>query len=277
MTTPRRTKPPSIAGSHELLDAVAALLTKATSALFITGPGVSADSGLSSYRGIPGLRQKTPEDGQVFEAALSKQMLETKPELTWKYLLRMEQQIKAAQPNRTHEVLVKLERQLKRTAIMTINVDRLHQRAGSHNVIEMHGAMFDLLCARCELSRRYENYDSFDIPPRCGSCGGVLKPDMPLFGEALPVDPFTRLQQELDEGFDIVFALGCPTMFPYLARPILLARAAGQPTIEICETKSEVSEIVDFRFKAKVESVMGAVWDLYESKTRKTPTSNQAE
>ena len=264
--TARRTKPPSLAGNRrELLDAVGVLLSQARSALFITGPGVSHDSGLSHYRGISGLRRKKPEDGKVFEAALSIEMLRRKPELTWKYLLRMEEQIRTAVPNRTHEVLVKLEREIKRTSIMTINIDRLHQRAGSRNVIEMHGALFDLLCSTCEISTRHTTFDALDIPPLCKTCGHVLRPDMPLFGEALPVDPFTRLQQELDEGFDIVFAIGVPTMFPYLARPVLLARAAGIPTVEIGPQSSEISEVVDFRFKATTESVMGAVWDVYKA------------
>jgi NAD-dependent deacetylase len=266
MTQQRRTKPPAPGGSRrELLDAVGVLLTQARSALFITGPGASHDSGLSHYRGISGLRRKKPEDGKVFEAALSAEMLKRRPEMTWKYLLRMEEQIKAAQPNRAHEVLVKLEGEIKRTTIMTINIDRLHQRAGSRNVIEMHGALFDLLCGRCELSRRYESFDALDIPPKCKACGTVLRPDMPLFGEALPVDPFTRLQAELDEGFDIVLAIGCPTMFPYLARPILLARAAGVPTVEIGAHQSEVSDLVDFKFKATTDSVMGAIWDVYKA------------
>lgn len=264
--TPRRTRPPSVAGNRrELLDAVGVLLSQARSALFITGPGVSQDSGLSHYRGIAGLRRKKPEDGKVFEGALSIEMMRRKPELSWKYLLRMEEQIRAAVPNRAHEVLVKLEREIERTSIMTINIDRLHQRAGSRNVIEMHGALFDLLCPSCEISTRHETFDALDMPPKCKTCGAQLRPDMPLFGEALPVDPFTRLQHELDEGFDIVFAIGVPTMFPYLARPVLLACEAGIPTVEIGPQSSEISEVVDFRFKATTDSVMGAVWDVYKA------------
>ncbi len=252
-------------GRRELLDAVGLLLIQAGSALFITGPGVSQESGLSHYRGIAGLRHKKPEDGRVFEAALSIEMLQRKPEMTWKYLLRMEEQIRAAAPNRTHEVLVKLEREIPRTTIMTTNVDRLHQRAGSRNVIELHGAIFDLMCSACELSTRHETFDALDIPPTCKACGAQLRPDMPLFGEALPTDPFTRLELELEQGFDIVFAIGTPTMFPYLARPILLARAAGIPTVEVGSQQSEISELVDFRFKASAESVMGAIWDVYSA------------
>ncbi len=266
MTSKSRSKRPTLqGGNRELLDAVGVLLTQARSALFITGPGVSSESGLSHYRGIAGLRRTKPEDAKLFEAALSIDMLRRRPEMTWKYLLRMEEQVRAAAPNRTHEVLVKLEREIKRTTIMTINVDRLHQKAGSRNVIEMHGALFDLLCPTCELSTRHETFDKLDMPPKCKTCGAQLRPDMPLFGEALPRDPFTRLEQELEEGFDIVFAIGAPTMFPYLARPVLLARAAGIPTVEIGPQPSEISDIVDFRFKASTQSVMGAIWDVYKA------------
>jgi NAD-dependent deacetylase len=225
-----RGRPTTRAGERrERLDAVGSLLTQARSALFITGPALSAESGLTHYRGIAGLARKSPQDGKLIEAAMSADVLARKPKLTWRYLLEMDQAVGAARPNRGHEVLVALEGALERSAIMTINVDRLHQRAGSRNVIEMHGALHDLLCTRCELSTRHENYSRLPVPPLCAICGSVLRPDMPLFGESLPADPFTRLQAELDLGFDIVFAIGVTTMFPYLARPLLLAKQEGLP------------------------------------------------
>src|SRR4029077_3939036 len=108
-------------------------------------------SGLTHYRGLPGLQRKAQGDGKLIEAALSIETLSRKPKLTWRYLLEMDRCVGAAVPNRGHEVLVALERALERSTIMTINVDRLHQRAGSRNVIEMHGALHDLLCTRCEM------------------------------------------------------------------------------------------------------------------------------
>lgn len=261
MTT--RIKGPSAANlQRELIDAVGVLLSQARSALFITGPGVSMDSGLPMYRGIPGLVRKKPEDGRLFETALSVETLRRKPEMTWKYLLRMEASIRAVQPNRAHAVLLAIATKVERCTIMTVNVDRLHQRAGSKDVIEMHGALFDLLCWRCELSTRHDSFDALDIPPKCPTCGETLRPDMPLFGEALPADPFTRLQAELDTGFDMVFAIGVGTMFPYLARPVLLARSEGIPTIEIGAQRTEVSEVVDFRFKGTPSTVLDAIWSV---------------
>ncbi len=249
---------------RELLDAVGALLTQARSALFITGPALSADSGLVHYRGLPGLSRKTPSDGKMIEAALSNEALARKPKLTWRYLLEMDRQVVAARPNRGHEVLVGLERALQRSTIMTINVDRLHQRAGSRNVIEMHGALHDLLCPRCEMSTRHENYSQLPVPPICAICGSVLRPDMPLFGESLPADPFTRLQAEIDIGFDLVFAIGVSTMFPYLARPLLLAKQEGIPTVEIAQNHTDMSDVVDFAFKGSPTKILELVWEVFE-------------
>jgi NAD-dependent deacetylase len=87
---------------------------------------------------------------------------------------------------------------------------------------------------------------------------------MPLFGEQLPADPFTRLQAELDEGFDLVFAIGVTMMVPYLARPLLVAKAEGIPTIEIGTQTTDVSDVVDFRFKGSPMRVLDLIADAYQ-------------
>jgi NAD-dependent protein deacetylase/lipoamidase len=256
---------------RELVDAVGVLLTQARSALFITGPGLSAESGLEHYRGISGLQRKTAHDGKLIEAALSVDMLARKPKLTWRHLLEMDHAIGAARPNRGHEVLVSLDRSLDRSTIMTVNIDRLHQRAGSRNVIEMHGAMHDLRCTRCEMSTRHESYSELAMPPLCAICGRVLRPDMPLFGEPLPGDPFTRLEAELDIGFDIVFAIGVSTMFTYLARPLLLAKQEGIPTVEIAHAPTELSEVVDFAFTGSAAKILDLIWDVFAQLAARRP------
>lgn len=255
---------------RELLDAVGVLLSQARSALFITGAGLSTDAGVPSYRGVLGLQRKRPEDGKIFEAALAIETLHAKPAMTWKYLHHMEQNIRAAKPTRGHEIITSLERELQRTAVMTVNIDRMHQRAETRNVIEMHGALFDLRCTRCEITTRHHSFDRLDMPPRCATCTSVLRPDMPLFGEPLPEEPFARLQEQLDQGFDLVIAIGVTTMYSYLARPILLARSEGLPTVEIGETNTEVSDLVDFRFKGNPTTVLGQIWDVYKQMPRKT-------
>lgn len=261
MARPRSTTRAEL--SREAVDAVAGLLTQARSALFITGPGLSADSGLPHDRGFPGLTRKNASDGRLIEAAMSATSLMQKPELTWRYLLDMDRAVTAARPNRGHEVLAALERALPRTMIMTTNVDRLHQRAGSRNVIEMHGALHDLLCPRCEISTRHQGYARLVIPPVCAICGTGLRPDMPLFGEALPADPFTRLQAELDLGFELVLSIGIATQAPYLARPLLLAKQDAIPTVEIGVRRSELSDIVDFALKGSPMKILGLIWEIF--------------
>ncbi len=259
MSTSRTARGPAT----EAIDAVATLLTQVTSALFITGPALSAESGLTHYRGVAGLARRTSEDGKRYEAALSVQGLAQRPKLTWQVLLEMDRMVHAAQPNAGHRALVALERALPRLTIMTINVDRLHQRAGARDVIEMHGALHDLRCARCELTTRHDSYAGLPTPPRCATCGDVLRPDMPLFGESLPPDPFTQLQAELERGFDLVCAAGITTMFPYLARPLLLAKQDGIPTVEIGQTNTDVSELVDFKVAASPAHTLASIADVF--------------
>jgi NAD-dependent deacetylase len=248
---------------REWLDAVGVLLTQARSALFITGASLTADSGVAMFRGLPGVRRERGLDARALEASLSIDVLRANPSATWKLLLDMDASVRAARPNRGHEVIALLERELPRVTIVTANIDRLHQRAGSRTVIEMHGALHDLLCTRCELSTRHEGFDRLAIPPACPACGTVLRPDMPLFGEALPADPFTRLQAELDQGFDLVVAVGVPVMSPYLARPLLVAKSEGIPTVEIGTQSTDVSDLVDFRFRGSPARVLALIWEVY--------------
>lgn len=270
MTTRRSRTTTSSGLRREHLDAVALLLSQARSALFITGPGLTADSNIVHYRGIPGLVRKKPEDGPIIEAALTPEALAAKPGITWRYLLEMDRHVRAAQPNRGHEVIAALAQELRRCVVMTTAIDRLQQRAGAKDVLEMHGALHDLLCPRCEISRRTTGFEDLDLPPRCPTCNGVLRPDMPLFGEALPPDPFTRLQAELETGFDLVIAVGVNTMFPYLARPILVAKSEGTPTVEICPGQTDVSEIVDFRFRGTPARVLDQIFASYKLLPRDT-------
>jgi len=254
-----------VAGTNrDAIGAIARLLVDARSALFITGSGLSTDSDLPVYRGLPGLEARTREDGKQLEQTLSTAMLARAPMTTWRLLLDMDARVRGVRPNVGHRVLARFEQQLPRCTIVTTNVDRLHQRAGSRNVIEMHGALYDLLCTRCELAVRHERFDRLAMPPTCGTCGDVLRPDMPLFGEAVPADPFTRLQSELDEGFNVVLVIGVREMPPYVARPLLVAKSEGIPTVELAARTSELSDVVDLRIAASPADVLGAIAATYD-------------
>ncbi|MCE9574216.1 MAG: NAD-dependent protein deacylase [Deltaproteobacteria bacterium] len=250
----------------ELADAVAAVLGKARRALFITGAGISADSGLPTYRGIGGLYDGAAADeGLPIETILSGEMMARRPELTWKHLHRMELACRGAEPNRGHEILAELEQRLDRTLVFTQNVDGLRRVAGSKNVIAIHGDLHDLRCTACHWRTRVPDFAQLSFPPRCPECRAIVRPEVVLFGEALPPGPFQQFEDELAKGFDVVFAIGTSALFPYIARPVLVARSEGIPTVEINPGDTDLSEVVQYRLKATARTALKAIWAAYKA------------
>lgn len=249
----------------DVVDRVATLLAGADSALFITGAGISADSGLPTYRGVGGLYNRTDtEDGIPIEHALSGQMFNVRPELTWKYIYQIESACRSARPNRAHEIMAALEERLDRVWVLTQNVDGFHIAAGSQNVIEIHGSIRELRCTRCAWSQTVDDYGGLgEQTPRCPECRAVVRPDVVLFGELLFMDRLATLQAELARGFDMVFSIGTTSVFPYIAEPVVAASRAGKPTVEINPQESEVSHLVDHRLRAGARDALEAVWRAY--------------
>jgi NAD-dependent deacetylase len=238
----------------------AALFSDATSVLFITGAGLGADSGLPTYRGVGGLYQDSrTEDGVPVEVALSGGMMKTRPELTWKYIAEIERACRTARPNRGHEVIAAFGRRVPRTVVLTQNVDGFHLEAGSREVIEIHGNLRKLRCTECSHRRVVRDYSQLDIPPRCPACGGVVRPDVVLFGESLPEPAVRRLRDELVHGFDLLVTVGTKASFPYVSSPIVEARRTGGKTIEIDPGETEVTPFVDLKLASKAAETLGAI------------------
>jgi NAD-dependent deacetylase len=240
------------------------LLAGARSALFITGAGISADSGLPTYRGIGGLydREET-EEGIPIELALSGRMLAVRPEIAWKYIYQIESACRGARYNRAHEIIALFEQRLSRTWVLTQNVDGFHRDAGSRNVIEIHGTVRTLLCTGCTWRASVTDYSRIVIPPACEDCGALVRPDVVLFGEMLPRAAHLELDAQLQMGFDIVFSIGTTSAFPYIAQPVVRACRAGIPTVEINPGDTEVSGLVEYRLRARARDAFEAIWSAY--------------
>jgi len=236
--------------AESALGAAAEILSDADSVLFVTGAGMSADSGLPTYRGIGGLYEtEITEEGVAIEDALSGQMLRRDPALCWKYIHQIERACRGARFHEGHAVLARLEQRGKRTCILTQNVDGFHRDAGSRNVIEIHGNLRRLSCMVCDWTRQVESYADLEIPPRCPECSAWVRPDVVLFGEALPLAALASLERELRMGFGAVFVIGTTAVFPYIAAPVAAARAAGVPCVEVNPGRSAVSQLVDVRLE----------------------------
>jgi NAD-dependent deacetylase len=242
------------------------LLRKSRNILFITGAGLSADSGLPTYRGIGGLYEdRDPVENIPIELLLSGESLSARPDLTWKYLLQIEQACRPARPNRGHEVIAAIESRFERVWVLTQNVDGFHHRAGSRNVIDIHGDLHRIRCMRCRYRQAVENYSGFSVPPRCPECRGVLRPDVVLFGEELPGRQLATYQAETQRGFDLVISVGTTSAFPYISEPVLAAYHSGKPTIEINPGETQVTEFVTVKISHRAAPALSAIWSAYNS------------
>lgn len=238
-------------------DQVAALTAAARRILFVTGAGISADSGLPTYRGIGGLYDGAATgEGLAIEDALSGRMMRLRPEIPWKYIGQIEATCRGAQPNAAHDAIAWLEATRGGVTVLTQNVDGLHRAAGSRDVIEIHGTIHRLLCLACGWRADVPDYAGLTLPPACPACAAVVRPDVVLFGEMLPSAAVDRLVATLDEGVDLVYSVGTTSVFPYIAEPVLAARRAGVPTVEINPGDSEVSAFVDVRLRLGAAAAM---------------------
>jgi NAD-dependent deacetylase len=243
------------------------LLRNAHRVLVITGAGMSADSGLPTYRGVGGLYDRDlTDDGITIEDALSGPMFEQDPGTTWKYIAQIEAACRGAKPNVGHYALAQIAPSYERFCVLTQNVDGFHAAAGSRDVIEMHGSIHRLRCTRCGDRRAVEDYASLtDLPPRCGVCDAVIRPEVVLFGEMLPDRAVRRYEIALAEGFDLVLVVGTSAVFPYIAAPVEQAAAKGCATIEINPQPTPISLVCDVQLSMNAAEALTA---LAESITR---------
>ena len=245
----------------QTFDEVAQLVDDAERILFITGAGISADSGLPTYRGIGGLyHERLTGDGLTIEEALSGEMMEARPEVAWKYIAEIEANCRGAEPNIAHRIIAALEQERPGVWVLTQNVDGLHRAAGSNNLIEIHGTVHRLRCTECAHSRGVPDFSGLRIPPECPSCGGLLRPDVVLFGEMLPEAALARLDALLDEGVDLVVSIGTTSVFPYISGPVWWAQQIGVPTVEINPGETEVSRLVTHRLRRRAAEALPEIW-----------------
>lgn len=255
------------AGERELISRLAGMLKKCKSILFITGAGISADSGLPTYRGIGGLYDgQLTEDGITVETALSAETLIRRPALAWKYIAMIEGRCRTAGFNRGHEVIAEMEKCFERIWVLTQNIDGFHQAAGSRNVIDIHGSVHELSCMDCGRRWKVKDYSGIeDFPPLCGGCRGTVRPEVVFFGEMLPEEKLSALERELRTGFDAYFSVGTSSVFPYIRQPMLAGRHLGRLTVEINPGLTDISGCVDIRLPMRAAVALDGLWRAYRA------------
>lgn len=245
----------------ERFEEVAERIASSQRLFAVTGAGMSAESGLPTYRGVGGLYEgRTTESGLAIEEALSGDVFAVRPDITWSAIRQIEEACRGAQPNAAHFALAEFETLGLEVIVLTQNVDGLHARAGSTRIVDIHGDLRALLCTRCEHAWTVEDYRVLgEGLPECPICHGLVRPKVVLFNEMLPEDKLLVLHEELYRGFDVVLSIGTTSVFPYIAAPVRMARQVGALSVEINPARSEVSDRVDVRWQRTAGSVLPAL------------------
>lgn len=238
---------------------IAAALKGARRIAFITGAGISAESGLPTYRGVGGLyNDMTIDEGLPIEEILSGDTFARDPALTWKYIFEIERACRGAAPNEAHRLIARLEHRCE-VWVVTQNVDGFHREAGSSNVIELHGNLSELFCLSCGARVHSRSFEALALPPRCADCGGLLRPDVVLFGEMLPERAVRRYETEMSRGFDVLFSVGTTAAFPYIYGPVMEASGSGVVTVEINPDRTLLSDVVTYRMALGALAALRAI------------------
>ncbi len=231
------------------IEKVCDIVKKSAYVCVLTGAGISAESGVPTFRGKGGLwKKKDPAKLASIEAFMNN------PREVWEFYHWRRRLISKVTYNRGHEALVKLEKNKDRFSLITQNVDGLHAKAGSKNIIEIHGNLWRVRCVECGL--RYEER-SLDLPPlpRCRRCGGLLRPDVVFFGEALPENALEKTYRSLRE-CDLMLVIGTSSNVQPAASFSLVAKEHGAIVIEINLEKTPYSNYMDYNLFGKAGEIL---------------------
>ncbi len=219
-------------------DKLKSLLTQQIRVVVLTGAGISAESGVPTFRGEEGLWKKfRPEELATFEAFMAN------PQLVWEWYEYRRKIIEEIKPNLGHLALVDFQRHFEKFDLITQNVDGLHHQTGSENVIELHGNIKRNKCISC--GKKYESLNEVlpGIPPLC-PCGGNIRPDVVWFGEMLPQDAIHKAF-EVSSQCDLFFSIGTSAVVHPAASLPLIAKRNGAYVVEVNISATEISHSVD--------------------------------
>jgi NAD-dependent deacetylase len=207
-----------------MFNSIAKQLQEAKKIVFVTGAGISQESGIPTFRGKDGLwRNYDPMKLATIDAFYDD------PKLVWEWYSERRENIFAAEPNLGHKAIAELEK-FSNVIVLTQNIDGLHQRAGSSKVLELHGSIIKIKCTVCDYKDEVLTEFS-DMPPLC-TCGNILRPDVVWFGEGLPQDVWQEA---------IVHANSCDVMV--IAGTSLVVSPANTLPIYAKQNKATLIEI----------------------------------
>lgn len=225
------------------------ILKRARYVVVMTGAGVSAESGIPTFRGEGGLwRNYRPEELATPYA------FARNPKLVWEWYEWRREIIRRAEPNPAHYAIRDMEDLFENFFLITQNVDDLHRKAGNRKLVEFHGNIFREKCTVCDFRRvHYEKHET--LPPLCPQCGNFLRPDVVWFGEPIPHDVLEISERHILRT-EVLISVGTSAVVQPAASFISIAKGLGKTVIEVNLTPTPATGLVDISIQGKAGEIL---------------------
>ena len=226
------------------------ILNKTKRVAVLTGAGISAESGIPTFRGEEGLWKTYRAEELATPQAFSRD-----PQLVWEWYDWRRGIIGSKDFNPGHEVLASWEKLFPTFHVITQNIDGLHQRAGSQNILELHGNIWKLRCTQEETITEDHTAPLGEIPPHCPDCGALLRPHVVWFGESLDAS-ILQSAFALSSSCEVMFVVGTSAVVQPAASLPISAGQAGATVIEINPDPTPITAYADFSFRGKAGDIL---------------------
>ena len=248
----------SSADSESALESLAKRISSNSYIVFFTGAGVSAESGVPTFRSVDGLWEKfKPEELANFDSFMKN------PALVQSWYRHRAEIVNSVKPNRGHMAMADMESKVATCAVITQNVDNLHQQAGSKDVIELHGNILRNYCIDCEVQFDGQFLIENGESTLC-TCGGLVRPDVVWFGEVLPANSF-QIAEKHARKCDLFISVGTSgIVYPAAGLPGL-AKSSGAFLVEINTEVTDLSFLMDVTFQGKSGEILPKLMPLLKS------------
>jgi len=235
------------------LETAVAWIRSAGTVTVLTGAGVSAESGVPTFRGSGGLWQ-----GRRVEDVASPEAFAADPHAVWRFYDERRCRLATVQPNPAHEVLARWQDRFRRFTLVTQNVDGLHALARSRDVLELHGNIWRIRCVECGREREDRTAPLPELPPRCTACGGLERPGVVWFGEALP-EGAARDAWRATETADVFLVAGTSAVVYPAAGLVEVAAARGARIVELNPEASALAHLAGVALRAPAGEALPAI------------------
>ncbi len=230
--------------NSESVSEAAALLRGARRVVAFTGAGVSAESGIATFRGAGGLWEGVP-----VEEVASPEGFRADPIKVWRFYEERRRNVARVRPNPAHLTLARWQDRFETYTLATQNVDGLHQAAGARGVLELHGSLWRVRCTACGRERAELVVPLPELPPRCATCGAMERPAVVWFGEYLPL-PVLEAAQAAVEACEVLVVVGTSAVVYPAAGLVAVAAEAGARVIEVNPEASALAHLADVTLRA---------------------------